>query len=68
MCAGKAFKINNLGWEDITEYPKLGETEVWEFVNLDSMHTHPMHLHLIEFQVIFPVRYNSTFNFKFFRS
>jgi len=38
-------------WVDITEIPELGETEVWEFVNLSGM-THPMHMHLVMFQVL----------------
>jgi len=31
--------------------PQLGTTEVWEFEN-NTMHTHPIHLHLVEFRVI----------------
>jgi spore coat protein A len=38
-------------WVDITELPELGETEVWKFVNLSGM-THPMHMHLVMFQVL----------------
>ena len=38
-------------WIDITELPELGETEVWKFVNLSGM-THPMHMHLVMFQVL----------------
>eukprot|EP00049_Salpingoeca_infusionum_P024310 m.15602 g.15602 ORF g.15602 m.15602 type:complete len:935 (-) comp6677_c0_seq1:468-3272(-) len=51
-CGGKVFKINNLGWDDITEYPVMGTREVWRFVNMDNNHIHPMHLHLAEFQVV----------------
>jgi hypothetical protein len=38
-------------WVDITELPELDETEVWKFVNRSGM-THPMHLHLVMFQVL----------------
>jgi spore coat protein A len=38
-------------WDDICELPELGETEVWRFVNKSGM-THPMHLHLVMFQVL----------------
>jgi spore coat protein A len=38
-------------WEDVVEYPELGTTEVWSFVNLSGM-THPMHVHLDFFQVL----------------
>jgi hypothetical protein len=38
-------------WVDITELPELGETEVWKFVNRSGM-THPMHMHLVMFQVL----------------
>jgi spore coat protein A len=38
-------------WDDITEYPILGNTEIWEFYNMSSL-MHPMHIHLVLFQVI----------------
>ncbi|MFN2587715.1 MAG: multicopper oxidase family protein [Actinomycetota bacterium] len=31
--------------------PRLGDTEIWTFVN-ESSATHPMHLHLVRFQVL----------------
>ncbi|MGE5178492.1 MAG: multicopper oxidase domain-containing protein [Bacteroidota bacterium] len=34
-----------------TEYPVLGTTEMWEVVNLTG-DTHPIHLHLVQFQLI----------------
>jgi spore coat protein A len=44
--------INRKHWhEPVTEKPKLGTTEIWEFVNLTD-DTHPMHLHLVRFQVL----------------
>jgi spore coat protein A len=50
-CSGFKWLINGLGWDDITEYPELGETEVWSFINRSGM-THPMHMHLVMFQVL----------------
>ena len=35
----------------ITEQPEYGTTEIWEFINL-TMDTHPMHLHLVQFQLV----------------
>jgi spore coat protein A len=50
-CAGSHWLINGLKWDDITEYPVMGTTELWEFVN-DSGVMHPMHLHLDFFQIL----------------
>ncbi len=44
--------LNKRRWQDpVTETPKLGATEIWEFVNLTE-DTHPMHLHLVRFQIL----------------
>ncbi|MBL8758557.1 MAG: multicopper oxidase domain-containing protein [Phycisphaerae bacterium] len=43
--------INELGWDDITEFPRLGDTEVWSWVNLSTT-AHPMHIHLVQFQIL----------------
>jgi len=49
---GRAFwEINGLHWDDIREYPELGTTEIWRFIN-DSGVSHPMHMHLVFFQVL----------------
>lgn len=39
-------------WSDpVTEKPRVGDTEVWEIMNLaDDLH--PIHLHLIQFQLL----------------
>lgn len=50
-CTGRAWLINGLHWDDITERPLLGSTEVWRFVNRSGI-THPMHMHLVFFQVL----------------
>jgi spore coat protein A len=39
-------------WMDpVSESPALGETEAWEFANLTA-DAHPIHLHLVQFQVL----------------
>jgi len=50
-CGRSTWLINDLGWHDISEYPQLGSTEIWRFVN-DSGVSHPMHMHLVGFQVL----------------
>ena len=34
-----------------TEFPRDHSTEIWNFLNLTD-HTHPMHVHLVEYQVL----------------
>ncbi|MHC4947443.1 MAG: multicopper oxidase family protein, partial [Planctomycetota bacterium] len=43
--------INGLTWNDITEYPELDTIEIWKFQNPSGM-MHPMHMHLVFFQVL----------------
>ncbi|MBW4038865.1 MAG: multicopper oxidase domain-containing protein [Acidobacteria bacterium] len=44
--------LNKKRWhEPVTEQPRLNATEIWEFINLTE-DTHPMHLHLVRFQVL----------------
>jgi len=44
--------LNRKHWhEPTTEKPKLNSTEIWEFVNLTE-DTHPMHMHLVRFQIL----------------
>ncbi len=38
-------------WDDISEFPILGDTEIWEFENPSNV-MHPMHVHLVMFQVV----------------
>jgi spore coat protein A len=50
-CGRSFWEINGLTWDDITEEPVLGTTEIWRFIN-DSNVSHPMHMHLVFFQVL----------------
>ncbi len=50
-CTGQRWSINGLRWDDITELPVLGSTEIWRFVNRSGF-VHPMHMHLVQFQVL----------------
>ena len=51
-CGGSnVWLINDLGWDDITERPRLGDTEIWRFINPSGV-AHPMHLHMAMFQVL----------------
>ena len=44
--------LNGTYWhQPITEKPVLESTEIWEFVNVTD-DTHPIHLHLVRFQVL----------------
>ena len=44
--------LNATYWhQPVTEKPVLGSTEIWEFVNTTE-DTHPIHLHLVRFQVL----------------
>ena len=38
-------------WDDVTDMPQLGTTEIWQFEN-DTNIMHPMHVHLVRFQVL----------------
>jgi len=45
-------RINEKGYDDpVTEIVKLNSTEKWRFINTTE-DTHPMHLHLVQFQVL----------------
>jgi spore coat protein A, manganese oxidase len=45
--------LNGMPFHDtpVTEYPTLGTTEMWEIVNMTG-DTHPIHLHLVQFQLL----------------
>jgi spore coat protein A len=49
-----------LKWEDpITEFVKLGNTEVWEFYNT-TPDAHPIHLHETSFQILNRQKFTAT--------
>jgi spore coat protein A len=50
-CGYRPWLINGLAWDDITEMPRLGTTEIWRFINRSGV-SHPMHIHLVHFQVL----------------
>lgn len=43
--------INGMMWDDITEYPVYGSTEIWTWHNQSGI-SHPMHMHLVSFQIL----------------
>jgi FtsP/CotA-like multicopper oxidase with cupredoxin domain len=44
--------LDGRAWSDpVSETPRLGSTELWEIVNLTD-DTHPIHLHLVQFQAL----------------
>jgi len=38
-------------WDHLTDFPRLGSREVWEFENPTNV-MHPMHVHLVRFQIL----------------
>ncbi|MBA4370372.1 MAG: copper oxidase [Coriobacteriaceae bacterium] len=57
--------LNNTVWPHNghgaeTEDPKLGTTEVWEIINATA-DTHPIHLHLVQFQPISRQRFSTKY-------
>jgi spore coat protein A len=44
--------LNNTGWhKPVTEQPTIDTTEIWSLVNITD-DTHPIHLHLVRFQIL----------------
>ncbi len=48
---GSMWLINGLMWDDITEMPRVGTTEIWSWINR-SPDVHSMHIHLVQSQVL----------------
>jgi FtsP/CotA-like multicopper oxidase with cupredoxin domain len=44
--------------EAVTEMPTLGTTEMWEVVNMTA-DTHPIHIHLVQFQLLNRQKFNA---------
>jgi spore coat protein A len=51
VCNADTWLINDLFWNDVTDFLRVGQTQVWSFVNRSAL-THPMHIHLVQFQVL----------------
>lgn len=45
------FRFGDFGWDEMTEFPMLGTTEIWQFAN-ETAEAHPIHLHLVQFQIL----------------
>jgi spore coat protein A len=50
-CNYDMWLVNDLMWDDITEFPRQGSVEIWKWINRSGI-THPMHMHLVAFQVL----------------
>jgi spore coat protein A len=51
--------LNATRWhQPVTERPTLGSVEIWDLVNLTE-DTHPVHLHLVRFQVVHRQRFDA---------
>jgi spore coat protein A len=49
----EVFLLNGQMWDgEVSELPTVGTTEEWVFIDLTRVATHPIHLHLIQFQVV----------------
>ena len=48
---GGKWLINGLMWDDITEFPRIGSTEIWSWIDR-STDIHSMHIHLVRLQVL----------------
>jgi len=49
---GMCLEINGMRYDDqVTEVVKLGSIEKWRFIN-NTEYAHPMHLHLVQFQIL----------------
>jgi spore coat protein A len=52
-------RIDGKGYDDpVTEFVKLGSVEKWRFINMTE-DAHPMHIHLIQFQVLHRQGFNA---------
>jgi cysteine-rich repeat protein len=50
-CGYAPWLINGERWEDLNQFPELDTVEIWRFIN-DSGVSHPMHMHLVMFQIL----------------
>ena len=54
--------FSKLGPNYLSELPQVGSTEQWDIINM-TMDAHPIHLHLVQFQLINRQDYNLGVNF-----
>ncbi len=55
------FLLNGQMWDgEISELPQVGTTEDWIIVDLTRVAAHPIHLHLIQFQIVSRQDINAT--------
>lgn len=47
----RQFRFGDFGWGEVTDFPTLGSTEIWQFAN-ETTETHSIHMHLVQFQVL----------------
>ncbi|MDH4180021.1 MAG: multicopper oxidase [Armatimonadota bacterium] len=60
--------LDNRKWIDpVTESPTVGSTEVWEIINLTG-DAHPIHLHLVQFQLLSRQRFQFNKYWKLYAS
>ena len=52
------FTLDGAGKNWLSETAEEGETEIWEIVNLTA-DAHPIHLHLVQFQLLNRQNYNT---------
>jgi spore coat protein A len=51
--------VNNATTNYLSELPQIGSTEIWEIVNTTA-DAHPIHLHLVQFQIVSRQNFNLT--------
>jgi spore coat protein A len=51
ICGLDTWLIDDLLWDDITDFVRIGDTEIWSFTNFSTF-THPLHVHLVQFQIL----------------
>ena len=61
------FTPNMSGTSYLSEMPQEGETEVWDIINLTA-DAHPVHLHLVQFQLVSRQKFNVTTYNKLYNS
>jgi spore coat protein A, manganese oxidase len=54
--------FSKLGPNYLSELPQVGSTEQWDIINM-TMDAHPIHLHLVQFQLVNRQDYNLGVNF-----